>query len=468
MTVLEARYELGRRIGAGGWADVVEAYDRKLDRRVAVKLLRDGVADPRARERFLREAQTAAGFVHPNVVMLFDTGIHDEQPFLVMELVDGQTLREILDERGALPVAQAVGVADGMLAGLAAAHDRGLVHRDVKPGNVLVSREGRVKLADFGIAKAVHEAREALTATGQVLGTPAYLSPEQVAGSDATPASDVYATGILLYEMLAGAPPFTGEQPLAVALAHQQAVPDALTERRADVPAPIAAVVHRALEKDPARRFTSAREMRDALADAQAGRGRAAAASTIGMAAAPGATQTLPPAPTPPRTEPTGPRDPERRRRLALFLVALGLLALLIGGAVALSGGGRTEPAVGPVPSTEPSTTTTTLPPTTTTVLPQTLPDLLALVAADPARYGEKGPDLAAKLSEVLTKNDPKGEEGEKLIEEISGWVAEGQLDPTIGTLAQQLLAPYAVDTTGNGNGNGNGNGQGRGNGGDD
>lgn len=458
MIVIDARYELGRRIGAGGWADVVEAYDRKLDRRVAVKLLRDGVADPRARERFLREARAAGGFVHPNVVMLFDTGVHEDQPFLVMELVEGQTLREVLDERTSLAVPEAVGVADSVLAALGAAHDRGLVHRDVKPGNVLVSRDGRVKLADFGIAKAMHDATEALTATGQVLGTPAYLSPEQAAGADATPASDVYATGVLLYEMLAGDPPFTGEHPMAVALAHQQTEPSPLVERRADVPAPIAAVVHRALEKDPGRRFADAREMRAALAEASAGRASAAAAPTVALAAA-GATQTLPaPAPPAPPSPPEpGPRrrEPGRPRRWVPAVIGLGVLAAVVAGAaVLLADGGQTEPVIGPVTTTTlPPTTTTTLPPTTTTTLPSSVEGLLGLLAGNPALAGPRGSELAEELADVLERPDPKGKRAEQLIEDIDEWVQDGELDPTIGLLAQQLLAPYAVDSRDSGAG---------------
>lgn len=453
MTVLDARYELGRRIGAGGWADVVEAYDRKLDRRVAIKLLRDGVADPRARERFLREARASGGFVHPNVVMLFDTGVHEEQPFLVMELVEGQTLREVLDERTSLPVPEAVGVADSVLAALGAAHDRGLVHRDVKPGNVLVSRDGRVKLADFGIAKAMHDAAEALTATGQVLGTPAYLSPEQAAGADATPASDVYATGVLLYEMLAGEPPFTGEHPMAVALAHQQTEPPPLVERRADVPAPIAAVVHRALEKDPARRFDDARKMRTALQEARAEQAPAAAAPTVALAAA-GDTRTLPTTDPDPTSGP-GQRTPDRRSRVIPALLGLGVLAAVVAGAaVLLADGGQTEPAIGPATTTTLPPTTTTLPPTTlppTTTLPSSLEGLLGLLAGNPALAGPRGFDLAEELAEVLERPDPKGKRAEKLIGDIDEWVAEGELDPTFGSLAQQLLAPYAVDSRGNG-----------------
>ena len=271
MTVLEARYELGHRIGGGGMAEVVEAYDRKLDRRVAVKLLRNGASDPRAHERFVHEAHAAARFTHPNVVRVFDVGEAGGQPYLVMELVEGRTLRQVIDDRSQLPLEQALAVADSLLAALAAAHAHGLVHRDVKPANVLIGRDGRVKLADFGIAKAVEGVASSLTATGQVIGTPAYLSPEQVDGQEATPRTDLYAVGVVLYEMLAGVPPFRSDQPFAVALAHRHDPVPAIEEHRADVPPALAAVVTRALEKDPAQRYASAGEMRRALEAARNG-----------------------------------------------------------------------------------------------------------------------------------------------------------------------------------------------------
>src|SRR5688500_18518316 len=201
MTVREGRYELGERIGGGGMAEVVAAHARKLDRRVAVKLLRDGAVDPRARERFVREAQHAARFSHPNVVSIYDVGDADGQPFLVMELVEGKSLAEILAARRSIPVDEALVITAALLAALMAAHEQGLVHRDVKPGNGLVTRDGTVKLADFGIAKAAEAMTAGLTATGQVMGTPTYLSPEQVEGHEATPQTDLYATGVVLYEM---------------------------------------------------------------------------------------------------------------------------------------------------------------------------------------------------------------------------------------------------------------------------
>jgi tRNA A-37 threonylcarbamoyl transferase component Bud32 len=180
--VLDDRYELGVALGSGGMAEVFEAFDRSLGRRVAVKFLKADLPDPRARERFEREARTAASFTHANAVTVYDVGDDGQRPYIVMELVEGRTLADLLAEQGQLPPNAAARITDEVLAALGAAHDRGLVHRDVKPGNVLITRDGLVKLADFGIAKAASDATAGLTATGQVMGTPKYLSPEQAAG----------------------------------------------------------------------------------------------------------------------------------------------------------------------------------------------------------------------------------------------------------------------------------------------
>ena len=225
--VLAGRYVLGDELGAGGMARVVRARDIVLDRWVAVKLLPAGVLDPTARERFRREARSSASFNHPNAVAVFDAGEDSGQLFLVMELVDGPSLASVLHERGRLRLDDAMHIADGVLAALAAAHAAGLVHRDVKPGNVLLGSNRQVKLADFGIARRLDDLAHDLTAAHTVLGTPRYTSPEQLAGQPATPASDLYAVGVVLFEMLTGAPPYGGPSAPAVAAAHQTApIPD--------------------------------------------------------------------------------------------------------------------------------------------------------------------------------------------------------------------------------------------------
>ena len=225
--VIVGRYALGEPLGAGGMARVVEGHDARLDRRVAVKLLPADRIDPVGRERFRREARSSAGFSHPNAVATFDAGEADGYLYLVMELVDGPSLADRLARSGALDVDEAVRIADSILAALGAAHAAGIVHRDVKPGNVLLDNRGAVKLADFGIARRLDDLSSDLTGTGLFIGTPKYLAPEQAAGEAATPASDLYATAVVLYEMLAGAAPYGGPTPMATALAHQTApIPD--------------------------------------------------------------------------------------------------------------------------------------------------------------------------------------------------------------------------------------------------
>jgi tRNA A-37 threonylcarbamoyl transferase component Bud32 len=466
--VLDARYELGHRIGGGGMAEVVEAYDRKLDRRVAVKLLHVGVADPRARERFMREARMAAGFVHPNVVTIYDVGEVRGRPYLVMELVEGGTLGDLIARDGPLPVGQALAISDSVLAGLGAAHADGLVHRDVKPANILIGTDGRVKLADFGIAKATQDLGRDLTATGQVLGTAGYLAPEQAAGGEATPASDVYAAGVVLYEMLAGQPPFTGEHPVAVAVAHQRAKVPPLGDKRPGLPPGVLSVVSRSLEKDPSRRFRDASQMRTELAAvggpgaAQTIGAGAAGAATLGaggvtlpLAASPGPTALRPAdADTPsnggrrPGREKNGRSRPPRRGVVIAGLVgaAVGATAL---GTILLTGGGGSDPTLGAArvttTSTLPPTTTTTLPPTTTTTLPQTVSELVALLAADPSAFGEKGQDLFNRLITLSQQPDRQGRDAARLISDLQSWLEEGKISPTIGALAVQIVTPLAT-----------------------
>ncbi|MGH8985632.1 MAG: protein kinase domain-containing protein [Acidimicrobiia bacterium] len=455
--VLEERYELGARLGSGGMAEVFAGYDRSLDRRVAIKLLKTDVPDPRARERFEQEARTAAGFVHPNAVTVYDVGDDGRRPYLVMELVEGRDLAELLAARGPLPPAEAARVADQMLAALGAAHERGLVHRDVKPGNVLVTRDGTAKLADFGIAKAAADATAGLTLTGQVMGTPRYLAPEQAAGQGATPRSDLYSAGVVLYEMLAGEPPFTGDTPVAVALAHQQAPVPPLTERRPGLPPALVAAVNRALEKDPAQRFPDAAAMRAAL--------RGGSSATAPTVAAPPATEVMP-------ADVAGPSRTRSRWWVAAAAVPV-LFALGVALGLALVDRRDDEPTAAvdaTTPTTIPPTeapTTTAAPTTTTTPEPQTIDDLIGVLAADTGAYGEKAPDLLDKLGEVNSGEDAE-KNAAKLLDEIGKWTAEGELDAGIAATAQRLLQPLARDFPGNGNGDPPGGDRGGGNDNDD
>src|SRR3989475_3215615 len=258
--VLSARYTLGRRLGVGGMATVFQGSDRVLDRTVAVKVLAPPFdADPAFVDRFRREAQAAASLSHPNVVAVFDTGSDGPVHYIVMEFVEGATLAEILRHEGAFPPARVVTIGVAICSALDAAHARGLVHRDVKPGNVMLTPAGDLKVTDFGIARAT--ASDSSTRSGVVLGTAAYLSPEQARGEQADARSDLYALGCVLYELVTGRPPFAGESPVAVAYQHVSAEPVPASQIDPAVPAWLDAVIMRALAKDPHERFQSAREM---------------------------------------------------------------------------------------------------------------------------------------------------------------------------------------------------------------
>ncbi|NYI05314.1 protein kinase domain-containing protein [Allostreptomyces psammosilenae] len=269
-TVGEGRYQLQRRLGRGGMAEVYAAEDLRLGRIVAVKMLRADLAeDAVARARFTREAQAVAGLNHHAVVAVYDTGedIVDGEsvPFIVMECVEGRTIRELLQTAEAPPVEQALLVVSGVLDALGYSHRHGIVHRDIKPANVIITNTGAVKVMDFGIARALHGASTTMTQTGMVMGTPQYLSPEQALGRAVDARSDLYATGCLLYELLTGRPPFTGETPLSVVYQHVQDDPVPPSEVTDRVPPLLDALTLRALAKEPDDRFQSAEEMRGEL-----------------------------------------------------------------------------------------------------------------------------------------------------------------------------------------------------------
>lgn len=266
--LLAGRYRIGTLVGRGGMAEVHEAHDERLDRDVAVKVLRpDLAARADVRGRFEIEARSAARLAHPNVVAVFDTGEEDDVPFLVMERLPGDTLGDRI-ERGPVDPGWLRGVAVEILSALGAAHRAGIVHRDVKPANILLTDDGRAKVADFGIAKSAEMAAAGsveLTGTNQLLGTPAYLAPERIDGDEASPRSDIYAVGVVLYEALTGSKPFTGATPVAIADAARSQTPPPIRELRPEVDPTFAAVVERAMSRDPAARFASADEMVDAL-----------------------------------------------------------------------------------------------------------------------------------------------------------------------------------------------------------
>jgi eukaryotic-like serine/threonine-protein kinase len=255
--LLGNRYALLERIASGGMASVWRAHDDVLDRLVAVKILHDHLAaDDDFRARFRREAVSAAKLTHPNVIGLFDTGRDGDYVYLVMEYVDGPTLKELMRARGTLSYGQAARIGEAVARALAYAHTRGVVHRDVKPANILIGEDGAVKVADFGIAKA-EEAVDDLTRTGIVLGTAAYVAPEQILGLQVAGAADQYALGVLLYESLTGRQPFKGDSPVATAARRLEHEPEPLRSLRPDVPQRLADAITRAMTRDPADRFPS-------------------------------------------------------------------------------------------------------------------------------------------------------------------------------------------------------------------
>ncbi len=260
--VYNGRYELHRRIARGGMAEVFLARDALLDRPVALKVLFPEFAtDPSFVERFRREAQSAANLSHPNIVSVYDWGEEEGTYFIVMEYVEGRSLAQIIKDEGALHPDRAADITADTAAALGFAHRNGVVHRDVKPGNILINPSGTVKVADFGIARAV-SAAENLTQTGTVMGTATYFSPEQARGESVDPRSDIYSLGVVLYEMLTGRPPFTGDNPVSVAYKHVQETPEGPRQRNPDIPAGLEAVTLKAMAKNQANRYATAEDLR--------------------------------------------------------------------------------------------------------------------------------------------------------------------------------------------------------------
>ncbi len=268
------RYELGERLGVGGMSTVQLALDRRLERHVAVKLLAEHLAeDPQFVSRFRREALAAARLVHPNVVQVFDFGLDDEsgRHYIVMEVIRGRSGAQILREEGRLPVPEAVDLIVQACTGLAYAHRHGVVHRDVKPGNLLRSDEGVVKLADFGIAKALSAEESSITQVGSVLGTASYLAPEQARGEDAGPQADLYALGVVAYQMLSGRLPYEAASLTELALKQQREAPAFLHELDPAIPEALSLAVDRALALDAADRYPDAEAMGRAITDGAQG-----------------------------------------------------------------------------------------------------------------------------------------------------------------------------------------------------
>ncbi len=340
----DKRYVIQRKLGSGGMADVFLAEDQELGRRVALKLLDERHAsDEQFVERFRREAQSAAGLNHPSIVSIFDRGYAEGTYYIAMEYLDGRTLKELLVRNGPTPIPIAIDYARQILGALAFAHRHGIVHRDIKPHNIVVGSDGRLKVTDFGIARS---GASQMTEAGSIVGTAQYLSPEQARGAPVDPRSDLYSLGIVLYEMLTGNVPFTGDTPVEIAMKHLSQIPEPPSEMRPEVPHDLDAIVMRALAKDPDQRYGSAEEMDADLA--RVARGVAVSHETeeamtqvlsgVGIAAAttmvqrPRTAVVAPPAPPVYRT-PAPYYDYEespRGRSIWPWLLALGLI---IGGA---------------------------------------------------------------------------------------------------------------------------------------
>jgi beta-lactam-binding protein with PASTA domain/tRNA A-37 threonylcarbamoyl transferase component Bud32 len=361
-TLFDGRYRILRKLGSGGMANVYLAEDEELGRRVAVKILNERYAnDDLFIERFRREAKSAAGLSHPNIVSIYDRGQAEGTYYIAMEVIEGRSLKELILTRGALPIGAAVAYAKQLLEALRFAHRHGIIHRDIKPHNVLVSadqhakaNEPRLKVTDFGIAR--HGASQ-MTEAGSIMGTAQYLSPEQARGAPVTAASDLYSAGVVLYEMLTGKVPFTGDSAIEIAMKHVNDLPAPPSALRPEIPVELDQIVLRALAKDPGERYQSAEEFIEDLERTEAGLPISRATSTAATALLAGAAGGLaagestellsegptrvvaPPRPTAPRRPPDYPpaspydEPPRKRRRwVPWLLVALLLVAAVLAG----------------------------------------------------------------------------------------------------------------------------------------
>jgi eukaryotic-like serine/threonine-protein kinase len=366
-TVISGRYQLGDRLGSGGMSTVYKAVDRVLERTVAVKVLAEHLSDDeKFVARFRREALAVAKLIHPNIVQVYDTGVDDARHYIVMEYVEGRSGAQLLQSRGRIGPEAAVEIGVQSCAGLEYAHRQGIIHRDVKPGNLMViggpagrrgapptdapTEEMTVKLTDFGIARAAEQTR--LTQVGSVVGTAAYLAPEQARGEEATPAADVYALGVVIYQLLTGRLPWEGTTLAELAIRRENERPLPPSSYDPEVPETLSTAVLRALEGDPARRYTTARELASALRTGLTGAEPPLAASeaaTRAMTESPtDATRRLPmtepstaptrrapaprpaPRPRPPAPAPAAPRRASRLRGIIGMILVILILAAII------------------------------------------------------------------------------------------------------------------------------------------
>src|SRR5665213_1624811 len=340
--VFSERYELNHLIARGGMAEVYRAHDRLLDRPVALKVLFPELSIDRSFvERFRREAQAAANLSHPNIVPVFDWGEDSGAYFIVMEFIDGRPLSSILKTAGPLSADRAADIGSHVAAALGYAHKHGVIHRDVKPGNVLITDEGQVKVTDFGIARAINT-EESLTQTGAVMGTATYFSPEQAEGMGVDARSDIYSLGVVLFEMATGRPPFLGDTPVAVASKHVRDHPPAPRELNPSIPPTFEAIILKAMAKNPEHRYATAEDLRAdllrfnegrtvlAMDDATALLAVAGTTAVVGAVSAMDATQAV--GAVPPAEEAAEEESGSNRTRTYAIILAVLVLLLLVAG----------------------------------------------------------------------------------------------------------------------------------------
>jgi serine/threonine protein kinase len=452
-TLLVGRYRLDRPIGSGGMGQVWAAHDTRLGRDVAIKVQQfDLVGDEVAFERFQREAQSAAALQHPNVVTIFDSGTDGNMAFLVMELLPGPTLQAYVAEQGPLPEREAVALAAAVASGLSAAHGAGVVHRDIKPTNLMFDGRGGLKIVDFGIARLAQTAAARLTATKTVIGSAPYLSPEQLTGDQADERSDLYALGCVMTTMLTERPPFDGEHPLALMHQHVNAPPPQLSERRPGINPAIEALVAQLLSKSPQDRPQSALAVLDRLSDIEQGSSGVPSAVQLATTAVMSqATRPLPiPAPT--MTAPTLPDQPRagRSRWIAGGATALAVVAAVLiviasitserpatesaaspshdQASPTTSATRSAEPSHAPAPTSSASETMTTAKKTAATVQ-GALVDLRAAVTAVSSSGqidGKKADELNKRVDELgkhLTEKD--GKDAGKHVDDMEKYLRE-------------------------------------------
>jgi serine/threonine-protein kinase len=442
--VLGERYEIGGVLGRGGMAEVHHGRDLRLGREVAVKVLRSDLArDPSFQVRFRREAQASASLNHPAIVAVYDTGEDRTStgatPYIVMEYVEGETLRDVLRREGPLPPARAMALAADIAGALDFSHRNGIVHRDVKPGNVMITPQATVKVMDFGIARAVSDSAATMTSTAAVIGTAQYLSPEQARGEGVDARSDVYSLGCMLYELVTGAPPFTGDSPVAVAYQHVREDPKLPSSINPRVPAELDAILLKAMSKNPANRYQSAADMRTDLQRALAGQ-RVEATPVMGDAEK---TAIIGGPVTSAYGTPYGPgyrRDDDeewndeeeraRQRRKRIIVIASVLGVLLIGGlitAFALLGGGDEEP-------------------TTPTVQQVAVPALIGEPQADAERAIEDAGLVVGDVTPRATQDDAQVGTVLETTPASGAQVDEGtEVDLVVGTAPDTIAVPNVV-----------------------